>query len=154
MENLDAAFKWAIISTNGERSDLWKFYYGTWLAGRDRTDESINILSTTKNGIAKALLARLLKAKGDMNGAKEAFESITEKWLQIDPQIVIERDKVLRNLGSQNIPEREQWLSKVDALKDEWIIERKVQLLIDKDEPQKAKDLLLSTSFQKVHQTL
>ena len=153
MENLDAAFKWAIISTNGERSDLWKFYYGTWLAGRDRTDESITILSTTKNGIAKALLARLLKAKGDMNGAKEAFESITEKWVQIDPQIVIERDKVLRNLGSQNIPEREQWLSKVDALKDEWIIERKVQLLIDKDEPQKAKDLLLSTPFQKVHQT-
>ena len=153
MENLDAAFKWAINNTKGERSDLWKFYYGTWLAGRDRTDEAIKILSATKIGVAKALLARLLKAKGDMNGAKEAFGSISEKWLQIDPQIVIERDKVLRNLGSQNIPEREQWLSKVDALKDEWIIERKVQLLIDKDEPQKAKDLLLSTPFQKVHQT-
>ena len=153
MENLDAAFKWAINNTTGERSDLWKFYYGTWLAGRDRTADAIKVLSATKVGVAKALLARLLKAKGDMNGAKEAFESITEKWLQIDPQIVIERDKVLRNLGSQNIPEREQWLSKVDALKDEWIIERKVQLLIDKDEPQKAKDLLLSTPFQKVHQT-
>jgi len=38
-------------------------------------------------------------------------------------------------------------------LKDEWITERKVQLLIDKGEVQKAKDLLLSTSFQKVHQT-
>jgi len=153
MENLDAAFKWAINNTTGERSDLWKFYYGTWLAGRDRTDEAIKIFTATKNGVAKALLARLLKAKGDMNGAKLAFESISEKWLQIDPQIIIERDKVLRNLGPQNIREREQWLSKVDALKDEWIIERKVQLLIDKDEPQKAKDLLLSTPFQKVHQT-
>ena len=99
MENLDAAFKWAINNTKGERSDLWKFYYGTWLAGRDRTDEAIKILSAAKIGVAKALLARLLKAKGDMNGAKEAFESISEKWLQIDPQIVIERDKVLRNLG-------------------------------------------------------
>jgi hypothetical protein len=150
---LDAPFKWAIDNTTGERSDLWKFYYGTWLAGRDRTADAIKILSATKTGVAKALLARLLKAKSDMNGAKEAFESISEKWLQIDPQVVIERDKVLRNLGPQNIPEREQWLSKVDALKDEWIIERKVQLLIDKDEPQKAKELLLSTPFQKVHQT-
>jgi len=153
MENLDAAFEWAINNTNGERSDLWKFYYGTWLAGRDRTADAINILSSTKTGVARALLARLLKAIGDMNGAKGAFESISEKWLQIHPQIIIERDKVLRTLGSQTIPEREQWLSKVDALKDEWIIERKVQLLIDKDEPQKAKDLLLSTPFQKVHQT-
>ena len=73
MENLDAAFKWAITHTNGERSDLWKFYYGTWLAGRDKTDDAIKILSSTKNGIAKALLARLLKIKGDMNGAKECI---------------------------------------------------------------------------------
>ncbi|HKB44562.1 MAG TPA: hypothetical protein VKC90_09230, partial [Chitinophagaceae bacterium] len=98
-------------------------------------------------------LARLLKLKGDMNGAKKAFEAIEEKWLQIHPQVVVERDKVLRNLGTQTIPEREQWLSKVDALKDEWIIERKVQLLIDKGEIQEAKELLLSTPFQKVHQT-
>jgi hypothetical protein len=153
MENLDAPFKWAISNTSGEKSDLWKFYYGTWLAGRDRTADAIRILSEAKIGVAKALLARLLKSKGDMQAAKEALESISEKWLQIDPQIIIERDKVLRNLGPQMIPEREQWLSKVDALNDEWIIERKVQLLIDKGETQKAKDLLLSTPFQKVHQT-
>ena len=153
MENLDAAFKWAITSTDKEKTDLWKFYYGTWLAGRDKTDEAIKILSSAKTGVAKALLARLLKIKGDMNAARNAFESIDEKWLQLHPQIVVERDKVLRNLGPQTIPEREQWLLKVDALKDEWIIERKVQLLIDKGEIQKAKDLLLSTPFQKVHQT-
>jgi len=153
MEDLDAAFKWAINNTHGEEADLWKFYYGTWLAGRDKPDDAIKILSSTKTGVGKALLARLLKMKGDMNAAKNAFESIEEKWLQIHPQIVVERDKVLRNLGLQTIPEREQWLSKVDALKDEWIIERKVQFLIDKGEIQKAKDLLLSTPFQKVHQT-
>jgi len=153
MENLDAAFKWAINNTNGEKADLWKFYYGTWLAGRAKTDEAIKILSTSKTGVAKVLLARLLKIKGDMNGARKAFELIEEKWLQLHPEVIVERDKVLRNLGSQTIPEREQWLAKVDALKDEWIIERKIQLLIDKGEFQKAKDLLLSTPFQKVHQT-
>jgi hypothetical protein len=67
--------------------------------------------------------------------------------------VIIERDKVLRNIGIKTLAEREKWLSKVDALKDEWIIERKVQLLIDKDEPQAAKDLLLSVPFQMVHQT-
>jgi Domain of unknown function (DUF5107)/BDI_1685-like, C-terminal domain len=153
MENLDACFKWAINNTNGEKADLWKFYYGTWLAGREKNDEAIKILSITKTGVAKALLARLLKIKGDMTGAEKAFNSMEEKWLQLHPQIIIERDKVLRNLGVQTIPEREKWLSKVDALKDEWIIERKVQLLIDKGEFQKAKELLLSTPFQKVHQT-
>lgn len=153
MENLEPAFKWAIANTAGEKKDLWQFYFGTWLAGRGTNEEAIILLTATKTGVARALLARLLKNKGDMSGAKMAFESITEKWLQIHPQVVIERDKVLRNLGIQTIPEREQWLSKVDALKDEWVIERKVQLLIDKGEFQKAKDLLLTTPFQKVHQS-
>ena len=153
IENMDSAFLYAMKTTYGNTSDLWKFYYGTWLAGRGNADEAIKILSESKSGIAKALLARLLKLKGDMNGARRAFESITEPWLQIHPQVIIERDKVLRNLGKQTIPEREKWLSKVDALKDEWVIERRVQLLIDKGEAQKAKDLLLSTPFQKVHQT-
>ncbi len=53
----------------------------------------------------------------------------------------------------QTIGEREKWLSKVAALKDEWIIERRVQLLIDKGDVVQAKDLLLSTHFQKIHQT-
>ncbi|HXS55725.1 MAG TPA: hypothetical protein VN726_06350, partial [Hanamia sp.] len=48
---------------------------------------------------------------------------------------------------------REKWLSRVDALKDEWIIERRVQLLIDEDKALQAKELLLSVPFQKVHQT-
>ena len=59
---------------------------------------------------------------------------------------------MLRNLGTQTLAEREQWLNQVDALQDEWIIERRVQLLIDRGEFQKAKELLLSVSFQKVHQ--
>jgi hypothetical protein len=114
---------------------------------------AINVLSKTNLGIAKALLARLYKLQGKMQMAKAAYESITEKWLQLHPQVVIERDKVLRALGSSFLAERESWLSKVEALKDEWIIERRVQLLIDKGEYLKAKELLLTTNFQKVHQT-
>lgn len=153
MENMDAPFKWVISKTSGAAADSWRFYYGTWLAGRGKADEAIKILSVTKSGLGKVLLARLLKQKGDMTGARNAFAAITEPWLQIHPQVIIERDKVLRNLGPQTIAERGEWLSKVDALKDEWIIERKVQLLIDKGEPRAAKDLLLSVPFQMVHQT-
>jgi hypothetical protein len=153
MENMDASFKWAIAKTTGATADSWRFYYGTWLAGRGKADEAITILSATKMGLAKVLLARLLKQKGDMTSARQAFDAITEPWLQIHPQVIIERDKVLRNIGIQTLAEREKWLSKVDALKDEWVIERKIQLLIDKGEPQAAKDLLLSVPFQMVHQT-
>jgi hypothetical protein len=153
MENLDAPFQWAIQKTTGTQQSLWRFYFGTWLAGTDKNDEAIKILTASNAAIAKPLLARLLKLKGDMKDAKNAFDAINEKWLQLHPQVVIERDKVLRNLGLQTLKEREEWLSKVDALKDEWVIERKVQLLIDKGQYQQAKDLLLSTAFQKVHQT-
>jgi hypothetical protein len=153
IENLYEPFQIAIKYSTGENHDRWKFHFGTWLAGRGKSEAAIKILAETKLGIAQALLARLLKLKGDMAGAKKAYDAIQEPWLQIHPQVIIERDKVLRGLGKQTIHEREKWLSKVDALKDEWVIERRVQLLIDKDEPQKAKDLLLSTVFQKVHQT-
>ena len=153
MEKLDDPFKLAIKYSIGENQDSWKFYYGSWLAGRGSSEEAIKILSQTNTGLAKALLARLLKLKGDMTGAKKAFDAIEEKWLQLHPQVIIERDKVLRALGPSFLAERESWLSKVEALKDEWIIERKVQLLIDKAEYLKAKELLLSTTFQKVHQT-
>jgi hypothetical protein len=154
MENLDAAFKWAINHTSYGKADLWKFYYGTWLAGRNEKENAIHILSESSLGIAKALLARVLKLNGNNKEAVTAIESIKEPWLQLHPQVVIERDKIQRSSGVKNsIAEREKWLSKVDALKDEWIIERRVQLLIDKDEAQQAKELLLSVPFQKVHQT-
>jgi hypothetical protein len=97
-------------------------------------------------------LARLLKLEGDFKGAAHALGSIKEKWLQLHPQIVVERDEVLRHLGTQTLAEREKWLNQVSALQDEWIIERRVQLLIDKGETQEAKKVLLSRSFQKVHQ--
>ena len=152
MEDLNAAFQYSIAHDN-LNADLWKFYYGAWLAGRGKEDSAVHILSSGNNGVAKVLLARLLKLKGDTSDARKAFENITEPWLQLHPQVVVERDKLLRSIGVQTIPERERWLNKVDALKDEWIIERRIQLLIDEGKIEDAKVLLLSVPWQKVHQT-
>jgi hypothetical protein len=82
-----------------------------------------------------------------------AYRSIEERWLQLHPQVVVERDKALRNLGRQTLAERENWLNQVSALRDEWVMERRVQLLIDKGDAAGAKKLLLSVPFQTVHQT-
>lgn len=71
----------------------------------------------------------------------------------LHPQVVVERDKILRKLGIGKLRERERWLNAVAAWEDEWIIERRVQLLIDQQKYNEAKELLLSVSFQKVHQS-
>ena len=152
MEDLNAAFKWAIEKTDGEARERWKLYLGAWLAGRGKKREAIAVLSATRSlGVAQALLARLLTMDGDIEGAATAHRSVQEQWLQRHPQIIAARDEALRALGTQTLAEREQWLG-VEALPDERIIERRVQLLIDRGDSQEAKRLLLSTPFQKVHQ--
>ncbi len=153
IEDLKSAFEWAIVKSNAKQSDLWKFYYGTWEAGRGDSAKAISILAKSNLGIAKALQARLLRITGNNRAAVAAYQSIQERWVQLHPQVVIERDKALRNLGKQTLKEREAWLNLVDALTDEWIGERRVQLLIDKGEVTRAKTMLLSFRFQKVHQT-
>jgi hypothetical protein len=153
MEDLTPAFEWAIKRSNPVKSDTWKFYYGAWAAGRGDTAKAFAVLSTCRLGVAKALLARLYRQRGDNQLAVLSYNSIKERWLQLHPQVIIERDKALRNLGKATLKEREYWLNQVDALPDEWIIERRVQLLIDKGEVNNAKKLLMSVHFQKVHQT-
>lgn len=152
MEALDRAFEWAIGKTGEGTADAWRFHFGAWLAGRGQAEAAIRVLSASNLGVAQALLARLLSLKGDVRGAARAVGSIREPWLEVHPQIIVERDDVLRGLGPATLAEREQWLTRVGAADDERVAERRIQLLIDKGEPQKAKQLLLSTSFQKVHQ--
>ena len=153
MENLDEPFTWAINKSYEGNKDIWAFHYGAWLAGRNKIDKSIAILLPLNSGISKALLARLQKKKGDWDGARKSYELILDQWLLLHPQVVIERDKLLRSIGKSTLDERGKWLEQVDALKDEWIIARKIQWLIDKERFEDAKVLLLSTPFQKVHQT-
>lgn len=82
METLDSAFEWAIQNTGDEKTDLWRFHYGTWLAGRGKTEDAIRLLSASKIGVAAALLARLYQATGEAKNAAAALESIEEPWLQ------------------------------------------------------------------------
>jgi len=152
MEHMDVAFRWAIKTTKGDKTELWKCHYGTWLAGTGKKKEATHVLSTSSLGVARALLARLLELEGDLERASKALASIQEPWLRLHPQVMVARDTVLRTLGTHTLDERENWLNQVAALQDEWVIERRVQLLIDKGEFHKAKQLLLSVSFQKVHQ--
>lgn len=154
MEDMDQAFAWAIRRSNPVEKSQWAFHYGTWLAGRDRADEAIRQLSGIDMDLAKALVARLYIRKEDWQKAKEAYAAIPESsWLNLHPQFIIERDKLLKKFGKEALSEREAWLAKVDASSEEWLAERKIQLLIDQGQYQPAKDLLLSTHFQKVHQT-
>lgn len=153
MENMDKTFKWAIDKSNERASDIWKYYYGTWLAGRGDTIQAVRILSECKHGLAKALLARLLRLKGDTEGSVQAYEAITENWIRLHPQVVVERDMALRKAGKQNIHIRESWLEQVNAIQDDGLVERRVQLLIDKGDIQEAKKVLLTYPFQKVHQS-
>ena len=153
MENLDGAFTWAIRNCKACDSDLWKFHHGTWLAGRNEAARAVQALADSRIGVAKVLLARIYRNKNKVKRAATILEAIAEPWLQLHPQLVIERDKVLRALGKQVLAKRQRWLDRVAALKDEGIIERRVQLLIDQGKVQEARDLLLSTPFQKVHQS-
>lgn len=152
-ENLERAFDWAIKNCGAEHRDLWKFHFGTWLAGRKKRDRAAQVLTGCRTGVAKVLLARIHRRKGELKGAVAALDAIREKWLQLHPQVVVERDKLLRALGNQTLASREQWLDSTAGLTDEGLIERRVQLLIDKGETQSARDLLLSTRFEKVHQS-
>lgn len=153
MEDMQPAFEWAIKKADADQASLWKLYYGTWMAGRGDSVKASSLLAESDHGLAKALLARLYRLNGKNKEAVEAFKAIQERWLQIHPQVVVERDKALRSLSKETLHEREAWLSEVNALQDEWVLERKVQLLIDEGEPSEAKKLLLSIPFQKVHQT-
>src|SRR5260370_16508330 len=104
MENLAPAFEWAIQNTRDANTELWRFQYGAWLAGRGQTEDAIRILSASKIGVASALLARLYQAKGDARKAAAALEAIQEPGLHLHPQGVLQRDKILHALGTQTHP--------------------------------------------------
>jgi hypothetical protein len=153
MDDLDGAFRWMISNSEPPKAELWMFHYGAWLAGRGRAREAITVLADCDLGVAKALLARLYVLTGELTKALDAYAAITEQWVALHPQVVVERDMALRKAGNYTLDEREKWLSMTDALPDEWLAQRRVQLLVDKGMYEQAKALLLSTDFQKVHQT-
>ena len=90
--------------------------------------------------------------KRDAHAAAKCFRTIESQVIALHPQVVIERDKALAALGRETLDERQRWLNAVSALDDEWLAERRANLLIDCGNSQDAFDLLRSTHFQLVHQ--
>jgi hypothetical protein len=152
MEDLGSALELAMRQARGSSAELWKFQYGAWLAGTGRIEDAIFTLTRCEVGVAKVLLSRIHRRRGELQEAEIALQAIRDSWLQLHPQTMVERDQVLRELGGQTLEERESWLRRVASLQDEWVIERRVQLLIDRGNVAGAKRLLLSTPFQRVHQ--
>lgn len=150
--NLGQAFQWVIQQNQTSTTSYWQLYYGVWLIANDETDSAILLLKAVKHDIAKAVLARIYAYKKSISEARKQYSMITGKAFQLHPQIVVERDKVLESFGKETFDERTNWLEKLEALDDEMIIERKIYLLIDMKKHLEAKELLLNTRFQKIHQ--
>jgi hypothetical protein len=153
MDELGDALAWAGSGTTGQPRDGWLFQLGAWLVARGHFDQGLDALARSGDDRARALAGRLyLRGKGDAVRALGAFRAIRSQALARHPQLIIERDLALAELGPEGLTERERWLGQVSNSRDEWLIERKAALLLDQRRPEEARALLASTSFQLVHQ--
>jgi len=149
---LGQAFQWVIKQSHKSRASNWQLYYGVWLIANDDMDSAMPILKALKHDLAKAVLGRVYARKQNFSEARKQYAMIADEAIQLHPQVVIERDKVLERFGKEAFDERASWLNCLDALNDEMIIERHISLLIDMKKYRDAKELLMSTGFQKIHQ--
>lgn len=153
MDELGEALQWAANNTAGEHSDLWMFQLGSWLAGRGEISAAVNALENSKDPRAPALAARLyLRCLKQPRRAVDSFRRISCPALAFHPQIVVERDLALAAIGPETLPEREKWLARVTNSEDDWVVERRIALLVDLGKENEALELLHSHRFQKVHQ--
>ncbi|HVN78912.1 MAG TPA: DUF5107 domain-containing protein [Terriglobia bacterium] len=153
MPELGQALRWACSVTEGSSKGQWAFQLGAWLAGRDQIDEALESLRLSGDDRARALAGCLLRrGRHDPRGAVECFRAIGSEALALHAQVVFERDLALAALGKETLEERAHWLDAVSALEDEWLIERRVSLLIDQGKSEEARALLSKTKFQLVHQ--
>lgn len=152
LTTLEDPFKWAIECESNSNKSLWQLYYGIWLLDLNRVDEGIQVLHDSGLDMANAVLGRVYFRNGFFEKAASRYDTIKSEALSLHPQLVVERDKALAEIGQDAVQQRENWLDKVNALEDEFIIERRIDLLIDKRLFVEAKTLLLETQFQKIHQ--
>lgn len=123
--------------------------------------------SKHKHEIVYALLARLYRAQKNVLQSLNMYEKITQPYLYLHPQIVIEynltaklrMNELLTNSTESTakavndiMKHRGMWLSRVSSLTDEYLVECRVEYLIDSESYQQALDLLLSTKFHFIHQ--
>ncbi|MCE9613030.1 MAG: DUF5107 domain-containing protein [Lentisphaerae bacterium] len=154
MDALGPALAWAATSaTEPLARGRWYLQLGAWHAGRDCIDEALAALEQSADDRAHALAGRLYRRnRKHARAAVEAFHRIATPVIALHPQIVVERDLALAALGRKALPERRRWLDAVQALDDEWVIERRAALLVDEGRFEDARQLLIQTRFQLVHQ--
>lgn len=153
MEDLGDALAWAASITRGADRDIWLFQLGAWLAARGEINEALDTLARSNDDRARALTGRLQwRGQSDARSAAHTFRAIQSKALALHPQVMIERDLALAQLGTETLSERERWLSQAANTADEWLIERKAALFLDQGRFEEGRSLLASTAFQLVHQ--
>jgi hypothetical protein len=101
---------------------------------------------------AQLLAARVLRLKGRWKQALAKLDQVRPKTLLTHPQVLVEKDQILRGMGQAGLKEREQFLEQAGWHKDERLVERKALLLADQGRWREAKRLLENRDFQKIHQ--
>lgn len=153
MPELCEALRWAVSVTDGSTRDRWLFQLGAWQAGRDAVAAALETLSLSADDRAHALRGRLLlRCRNDAKNAVACFRAIRSEVIALHVQVVIERDLALAALGRGSLDERARWLDAVSALEDDWLLERRASLLIDREKYEEAQNLLKNSRFQLVHQ--
>ena len=153
MDDLGEALAWAGSVTSTNARDRWLFQLGTWLAARGQVEAALETLARSGDDRARALRGRLcLRAKHDPRAAVESFRGITSEAVTLHPQVMVERDVALAELGTATLAERAQWFVRAAHLQDEWLVERKAAWLVDEGRFAEARALLEQTAFQLVHQ--
>ncbi|MCX8109023.1 MAG: DUF5107 domain-containing protein [Verrucomicrobiae bacterium] len=153
MEELGDVLSWAAASSGPRERDMWTFQLGSWLAARGQIEAALNTLGRSGDPRAAALAARLyLRCLKDPARAVASFERIAGTALACHPQVAVERDLALAALGSETLPERQKWLARLEKSEDDWVIERRIQLMLDLGKTKEALDQLRRRCFQRVHQ--
>ena len=153
MESLGEALRWAASKAPAPGRDGWLFQLGAWLAGRGRVEEALTVLDDSNDDRARALAGRLhLRARKDARLAAAAFRSIADEAIALHPQVMVERDLALAEAGEETLRERELWLARLSNSQDEWLVERRAALSLDRGRPEEARAHLEGASFQLVHQ--
>lgn len=131
----------------------WKYYYALYLLTEEdkNKEQAMELLKAADTAAANAFLGRIYRQQGEYEKSLEAYERITDPTWLMHTQLIIERDMTLEKIDG-TADRRWEYLSSVDELTDEYLMERRVNCLIALKRFMEAKELLLSHSFELVHQ--
>jgi len=100
MDDLKPAFEWAIYAFRTGIIRSLEILLRRMERWPGDTAQAIAILKESATGVAKALLARASQVERGPSGRSPGLSFHRRRWLQLHPQVVVERDKTLRKPGS------------------------------------------------------